>query len=87
MKKTRNYRKAEELVVKGLATKHERGCRGCIDFDVDCDCEGYAWIYPDEAFVTIYYGGEDEYDHGCIDLNKMQVIGCKGTYDIIKEMH
>ena len=75
--KTENYKKAEELVAKGLATKHERDC---IDFDLD-DCEAYAWIYPDEHFVTIYYG-EDYYDHGCIDLYKMQVIGCEGVYDI-----
>ena len=83
MEKTRNYRKAEELVAKGLATKHEHE-HDCIDFEVDLDCEAYAWIYPNDAFVTIYYG-EDYYDHGCIDLQKMQVIGCEGVYDIIKE--
>ena len=80
--KTENYRKAEELVVKGLATKHEHGR---IDFNVDYDCEACAWIYPDEPFITIYYG-EDYYDHGYIDLRKMQVIGCEGVYDIIKEV-
>ena len=73
--KTENYRKAEELVAKGLATKNDLDC---IDFDVD-DGEAYAWIYPDEDFVTVYYG-EDYYDYGCIELT--QVVGCEGNYII-----
>ena len=77
MEKTANYKKAEQLVAMGLATKHEHGY---IDFDVDPD-EAYAWIYPNEDVVTVYYG-EDYYDHGCIDLQKMQVKGVLGVYDI-----
>lgn len=84
MEKTENYKKAEELVIKGLATKNELDC---IEFNVDYGDEAFGWIYPDEKNVTIYYESdncEDVYDGGDIDLHSMQVVGCKYDYDIIR---
>ena len=73
-----NYEKALKLVAMNLATKDEKGC---IEFEVGDD-EAYGWIYPNEDFVTIFYG-EDSYNFGDIDLHRIQVVvGCEKRYSI-----
>ena len=78
---TENYRKALELVKKGLATKNEMD-------GVDLKLEGgfFGWVYPDEIKVQIYYiddNDEEVYcDCGDIDSQLMKVIGYRNNYDI-----